>query len=60
MLRRLTNRPFKLHEEILIEETLIRNTLSKVNGSITRAAEQMGMTYQGLGYIIQRRHPKLL
>jgi tetratricopeptide (TPR) repeat protein len=55
------NRPFNFHEEILrVEETLIRNTLSKVNGSITRAAKQMGMTYQGLGYIIQRRHPKLL
>jgi Flp pilus assembly protein TadD len=57
----LSNRPFNFHQEILrLEETLIRNTLSKVNGSITRAAEQMGMTYQGLGYIIQRRHPKLL
>ena len=57
----LSNKPFKFHEEILrVEETLIRKTLSKVNGSITRAAEQMGMTYQGLGYIIQNRHPKLL
>jgi tetratricopeptide (TPR) repeat protein len=57
----LTNRPFNFHEEILrLEETLIRKTLSKVNGSVTRAAAQMGMTYQGLGYIIQHRHPKLL
>jgi tetratricopeptide (TPR) repeat protein len=57
----LSNKPFKLHEEILkLEDTLIRHTLAKVNGSLTRAAEQMGMSYQGLAYIIQRRHPKLL
>lgn len=43
-----------------LEESLIRNTLSRVNGSVTRAAKQMGMSYQGLAYIIQCRHPELL
>jgi tetratricopeptide (TPR) repeat protein len=57
----LTFKPFKLHEEVhRLEEMLIRNTLSEVNGRITRAAEHMGLSYQGLAYIIQRRHPKLL
>lgn len=57
----LLNKPFDFHEEVLkLENTLIRHTLAKVNGSITRAAAQMGMTYQGLAYIIQARHPKLL
>lgn len=57
----LSNKPFNFHEEVLkVENSLIRNTLAKVNGSITRAAEQMGMSYQGLAYIIQRRHPELL
>lgn len=57
----LLNKPFDLHEEVLkLENALIRHTLAKVNGSLTRAAEQMGMTYQGLAYIIQSRHPELL
>jgi tetratricopeptide (TPR) repeat protein len=57
----LLNRPFDFHEEVLkLETTLIRRTLAKVNGSVTRAAKQMGMSYQGLAYIIQSRHPKLL
>lgn len=57
----LLNNPFNFHEEVLkLENSLIRNTLAKVNGSITHAAEQMGMSYQGLAYIIQRRHPDLL
>jgi tetratricopeptide (TPR) repeat protein len=57
----LTFKPFKLHEEMhRLEEMLIRNTLSEVNGRITPAAKHMGMSYQGLAYIIQNRHPKLL
>lgn len=57
----LAIKPFKLHEEVhRLEEMLIRNTLSEVNGRITRAAQHMGLSYQGLAYIIQRRHPKLL
>jgi tetratricopeptide (TPR) repeat protein len=57
----LTFKPFKLQEEMhRFEEMLIRNTLSEVNGRITPAAKHMGMSYQGLAYIIQNRHPKLL
>ena len=57
----LLNKPFDFHEEVLkLENGLIRHALAKVNGSLTRAAAQMGMTYQGLAYIIQARHPKLL
>jgi tetratricopeptide (TPR) repeat protein len=57
----LLNKPFDFHQEVLRhEKTLIRHTLAKVNGSVTRAAKQMGMSYQGLAYIIQSRHPGLL
>lgn len=57
----LLNKPFDFHEEVLRHEnTLIRHTLSKVNGSLTRAAQQMGMSYQGLAYILQTRHRDLL
>lgn len=57
----LLNKPFDFHQEVLRhEKTLIRHTLAKGNGSVTRAAQQMGMSYQGLAYIIQSRHPELL
>jgi tetratricopeptide (TPR) repeat protein len=57
----LLNKPFDFHEEVLkLENTLIRHMLTKVNGSVTRAAKQLGLSYQGLAYIIQRRHPNLL
>jgi len=43
-----------------VERELIRRALSEANGSVTYAAPLLGMTYPGLIYIIQNRHPDLL
>ena len=43
-----------------VEQELIRRALSEANGSVTYAAPLLGMTYPGLIYIIQSRHPDLL
>jgi len=57
----LLNKPCDLQEEVLrYERTLIRQALGKVSGSVTRAAAMLGMSYQGLAYIIQSRHKELL
>jgi tetratricopeptide (TPR) repeat protein len=54
-------KPRKCKEELLqIEEDRIRKALAEANGSVTRAAPLIGVTYPGLIYIIQRRHPHLL
>ena len=42
------------------ESELIRNALDQANGSVTRAARQLGLTHQGLCYIINHRHKQLL
>jgi tetratricopeptide (TPR) repeat protein len=57
----LTIKPFNFFDEVhRLEENLIRNKLSEANGRITAAAKRMGMSYQGLAYMIQNRHPQLL
>lgn len=57
----LLNKPCDLQAEVLrYEGTLIRQALGKVSGSVTRAAALLGMSYQGLAYIIQSRHKDLL
>lgn len=43
-----------------VERELIRKALAEANGSVTHAAPLLGITYPGLIYIIQRRHPDLL
>ena len=43
-----------------VERQLIHKALAEANGSVTYAAPLLGMTYPGLIYIIQRRHPDLL
>ena len=43
-----------------VERKLIRQALAEANGSVTYAAPLLGMTYPGLAYIIQNRHPDLL
>ena len=43
-----------------VEQELIRKALAEANGSVTYAAPLLGMTYPGLIYVIQRRHPGLL
>src|SRR5205807_651557 len=57
----LFNKPINLQEEILkLERTLIRQALAKANGSVTRAAALLSMSYQGLAYTIEARHKDLL
>ena len=47
-------------EKLKHERELIRQALAKVDGRLTRAASLLNMSYQGLAYIIERRHPDLL
>jgi len=47
-------------EKLKHERELIRQALAKVDGRLTRAASLLGTTYQGLAYIIEKRHPDLL
>ena len=42
------------------ESSLIKQALEETNGSVTRAAIILGLTHQGLCYIINHRHPSLL
>jgi tetratricopeptide (TPR) repeat protein len=57
----LLNKPCDLQREVLkYEGGLIKQALSKVNGSVTRAAELLNLSYQGLAYIIGTRHKDLL
>jgi tetratricopeptide (TPR) repeat protein len=56
----LLKRP-KCKEELLqMEEARIRKALAEANGSVTCAAALIGVTYPGLIYIINHRHPHLL
>ncbi|MEK6283410.1 MAG: helix-turn-helix domain-containing protein [Acidobacteriota bacterium] len=57
----LINRPCRLQTEVLkFEGSLIRQALAQSNGSVTRAALLLGMSYQGLAYVIGSRHKDLL
>jgi tetratricopeptide (TPR) repeat protein len=57
----LLNKPPDLQREVLkYERNLIRQALLRANGSITRAAALLGLTYQGLGYVIENRHKDLM
>ncbi len=42
------------------EHEMIKQALAQSNGAVTHAAELLGMTYQGLAYIIETRHRDLL
>jgi transcriptional regulator with GAF, ATPase, and Fis domain len=42
------------------ESELIRSALETAGGSVTRAARLLGLTHQGLCYIINHRHKDLL
>lgn len=60
-LETLLNKPPNLLREVLkYERNLIRQALVRAEGSITRAAVSLGMTYQGLGYVMQTRHSDLV
>ena len=50
-----------LEEEVLrYERDLIKRALETSGGSVTRAARQLGITHQGLAFILNGRHKSLL
>jgi tetratricopeptide (TPR) repeat protein len=57
----ILNKPCNLQGEVLkFEASLIRQALTQANASVTRAAGLLGMSYQGLAYVIGSRHKDLL
>jgi tetratricopeptide (TPR) repeat protein len=57
----ITNKPLDFNHELLkSEHALIKRALAQVNGSVTRAASNLTMSYQKLAYIIETRHRDLL
>ena len=53
--------PGSFEEEVHKRESeLIRQALDEASGSVTRAARLLGLTHQGLCYIINHRHQQLL
>ena len=55
------NKSCDLQREVLkFEGSLIRQALAQANGSVTRAASLLSMSYQALGYVIESRHKDLL
>jgi tetratricopeptide (TPR) repeat protein len=60
-LETLLNKPPDLQRELLkYERNLVRQALVRADGSITRAADLLGLTYQGLAYVIESRHKDLM
>ncbi|HJU93190.1 MAG TPA: helix-turn-helix domain-containing protein, partial [Pyrinomonadaceae bacterium] len=52
---------FSLDAEVLrYEGSLIRRALEESGGSVTRAARLLGVTHQGLAFILNGRHSDLL
>jgi transcriptional regulator with GAF, ATPase, and Fis domain len=52
---------FSLDAEVLrYEGNLIRKALEDSGGSVTRAARMLGVTHQGLAFILNGRHSDLL
>ena len=52
---------FSLDTEVLrYENSLIRRALEEAGGSVTRAARLLGVTHQGLAFILNGRHSDLL
>ena len=52
---------FSLDAEVLrYEGSLIRKALEEAGGSVTRAARLLGVTHQGLAFILNGRHSDLL
>src|SRR6185436_12271887 len=57
----ILTKPRNLPGEVLkFEASLIRQALAQANASVTRAAALLGMSYQGLAYVIGSRHKDLL
>ena len=47
-------------EVLKFEGRVIQRALAKANGSLTRAAASLSMSYQALAYILESRHKDLL
>ncbi|HEU4712228.1 MAG TPA: helix-turn-helix domain-containing protein [Pyrinomonadaceae bacterium] len=57
----LLTKPGDLQKKLLkYEHELIKQALAQSDGAVTHAADLLGMTYQGLAYIIETRHRDLL
>jgi tetratricopeptide (TPR) repeat protein len=57
----ILNKSCDLQREVLkFEGTVIQRALAKANGSLTRAAALLSMSYQALAYILESRQPDLL
>ncbi|HKO99036.1 MAG TPA: tetratricopeptide repeat protein [Pyrinomonadaceae bacterium] len=57
----LINKPVHLQAEVMkYEASIVRRALAQSNGSVTRAARLLGLSYQGLAYVISSRHKSLL
>jgi tetratricopeptide (TPR) repeat protein len=57
----IKNKPLDFAQELLTHEReLIKRALVQVDGSPTRAAANLGMSYQKLSYILETRHKELL
>jgi tetratricopeptide (TPR) repeat protein len=57
----IKNKPLDFAQELLRHEReLIKRALVQVDGSPTRAASNLGMSYQKLAYILETRHKELL
>ena len=57
----LTNKPLDFEQEKLkTEKAMIKRALAVGDGSLTRAARLLSMTYQKLAYIIETRRKDLL
>ena len=60
-LESLFNKPVDLQGEVLkFEGRVIQRALAKANGSLTRAAASLSMSYQALAYILESRQKDLL
>ena len=57
----LFNKRLDLADEVLkFERSLISQALVKVNGKVTHAAKLLGVGYQTLAHMIEKKHPDLL
>jgi hypothetical protein len=57
----LLTRNFDLQEKMLkYERSIIRQALAQTNGSVSHAASLLGLSHQGLAYVIESRHKDLL
>ena len=57
----LLSKGFDFHGKVLeYERSMIKQALAQANGSVTHAGSLLRLSYQGLAYIIEARHPDLL